>query len=243
MANAFQAYYEHLPLRRPQRPSGASMVLHRRLDWGRLARFHVLDTRQYRSDQLTEAFPGGPVDSGVTDPSRTLLGDDQERWLFGGLRDSPARWNVLAQQTTMAQVDYDLGQGLSVNHDQWDGYRVSRERLLGYLDRVGVANPVVLSGDWHSAWVNDLEQVPGSGSPTATEIRQHVDQLGLRVGGRRGGRASGQPQVRYLNARQRGYFRVQLDPELWRSDFRVVPLAGGTTGAAVTDASCVVESG
>ena len=73
-----------------------------------------------------------------------------------GLASSSARWNVIAQQTMMAQYDYDPSETLSVNHDQWDGYVVSRNRLTNFIDQQAPANPVVLSGDWHSAFVNEV---------------------------------------------------------------------------------------
>ncbi|MFP3335090.1 alkaline phosphatase D family protein, partial [Pseudomonas sp. SIMBA_064] len=50
-AAGYQAYYEHMPLRASSLPKGADMRIYRRLDYGRLARFHVLDGRQYRSEQ------------------------------------------------------------------------------------------------------------------------------------------------------------------------------------------------
>ncbi len=244
-ANAFQAYYEHLPLRLPQRPSGPDLLLHRRLDYGSLVSFHVLDTRQYRSDQLTEAFPGGAQDPRVNDPSRTLLGDEQERWLFDGLDRSGARWNLLAQQTIMAQVDYDGGPGVSVNHDQWDGYAVSRNRFLGFVEQRRPANPVVLTGDWHSAWVNDLRR---DFSRPETEVLA-TELVGTSISSGCGWAAAvksarpNNPHVRYLNPDQRGYTRVSATPALLRADYRVVPSAADTTAPATTDSSWVVESG
>lgn len=244
-ANAFQAYYEHLPLRRPQRPDGARIRLHRRLNYGRLVRFHVLDTRQYRSPQLNAEFPSGTVDPRVSDPTRTFMGDAQERWLYQGLFRSPARWNVLAQQTIMAQVDYDTGRGLAVNHDQWDGYRVSRERLLGFIRLARPHNPVVLSGDWHSAWVNDLRlnfNRPESRT-LATEFVATSISSGCGWADAVEQAQPANPHVRYLNARQRGYLRVQATPRLWQTDYRVVVSADDTSAPAVTDSSWVVESG
>ena len=244
-ANAFQAYYEHLPLRLPQRPHGPDMTLHRRVDYGALATFHVLDTRQYRSDQLTEAFPGGPQDPRVLDPSRTLMGDQQERWLFDGLSGSSARWNLVAQQTIMAEVDYDGGPGLSVNHDQWDGYAVSRNRFLSFVERRRPANPVVLTGDWHSAWVNDLRL---DFSRPETEVLA-TELVGTSISSGCGWAAAvkaarpNNPHVKYLNPDLRGYTRVTAEPDLLRADYRVVPSASDTLAPAVTDSSWIVESG
>lgn len=244
-ANAFQAYYEHLPLRLPQRPTGPDMVLHRRLDYGRLASFHVLDTRQYRADQLTEAFPGGPIHPAVNDPSRTLMGDAQERWLFQGLERSRARWNVLAQQTIMAQVDYDGGPGLSVNHDQWDGYAVSRNRFLSYVEQARPSNPVVLSGDWHSAWVNDLRTdfTRPETDVLATEFVGTSISSGCGWAAAVKSARPNNPHVKYLNPDLRGYTRCTVTADEWRSDYRVVPSAADTSGPARTDSSWVVESG
>jgi len=244
-ANAFQAYYEHLPLRRPQRPTGAQILMHRRLDYGRLASFHVLDTRQYRSDQLTEAFPAGPVHPDVNDPSRTLMGGQQERWLFDGLASSRTRWNVVAQQTIMAEVDYDASEAVSVNHDQWDGYAVSRTRFLSFLDRQRPANPVVLSGDWHSAWVNDLRT---DFSRPDTEVLA-TEFVGTSISSGCGWAAAvksarpNNPHVKYLNPDRRGYTRCTVTPGAWTSDYRVLPSATDPAAPAVTDSSWVVEDG
>lgn len=83
-AAAYQVYYEHMPLRRFSIPRGPDMQLYRRLTFGNLAEFNVLDTRQYRTDQ-----PCGdgtkPRCEQVFDPNATLTGAEQERWLFDGL--------------------------------------------------------------------------------------------------------------------------------------------------------------
>ena len=103
-ANAYQAFYENMPLRRFSLPKGPDMQLYRQVDYGRLANFEMLDTRQYRTDQ-----PNGdgnkPIVDGALDPKGTLLGETQERWLMSGLLQSTARWNILGQQVMMARVD------------------------------------------------------------------------------------------------------------------------------------------
>ena len=93
-----------MPLRRSALPSGPDMLLYRRLEFGRLASFHVLDTRQYRTDQPQGdgVKPPHPV---LLDPRATIMGDRQRTWLFDGLQRSPAAWNVLTQQVMVAPVD------------------------------------------------------------------------------------------------------------------------------------------
>src|SRR5262245_14871557 len=104
-ANAYQAYYEHMPIRADLRPGSSDLRIFRRFDFGRLARFNVLDTRQYRTDQ-PGGFPGdfGLVGAGTTNTAGTLTGEAQESWLADGLVHSSARWNVIAQQVMMSRT-------------------------------------------------------------------------------------------------------------------------------------------
>ncbi|MEJ7654368.1 MAG: alkaline phosphatase D family protein, partial [Chloroflexia bacterium] len=153
---AYRAYYEHLPLRRTSLPQGPDIPIYRRLKYGDLAEFSVLDTRQYRSDH--------PCGDGETarcaaalDPSQTMTGPAQERWLLDGLSSSSARWNVIAQQVLMAELDHKAGQGEIFWNDAWDGYPAARNRILSHLATRNVSNPMVLTGDWHSTFVNDLK--------------------------------------------------------------------------------------
>lgn len=148
-ANAYQAYYENMPLRRTSLPRGTSLMLYRRLQFGDPAEFSVLDTRQYRSDQ--------PCDDGnkpqcpdALSAQQTMLGAQQERWLFDGLGRSKAKWNVLAQQVMMAKVDRMAGPEQRYAMDQWSGYEVPRTRVLEFVNKARPSNPVVITGDIHS---------------------------------------------------------------------------------------------
>ena len=245
-ARAYQAYYEHMPLRRTSLPAGPDMQLYRKVRYGRLAEFFVLDTRQYRSDQ-----PCGdgnkPQCEAALDPGASLLGNVQEKWLLGGLAASPARWNVLAQQVMMARVDRLAGEAIGYSMDQWPGYEQNRRRLLRFFADQRTANPVVLGGDIHSNWANNLiadfdeldsrvvasefvgTAISSSGDGTAKP--KDLDAL-----------LAENPFVQFHNA-QRGYVRCQVTPKLWQSDFQVVEYVTRPGAPLVTRASYVVENG
>ena len=144
---ALKAYYEHLPLRRSAVPRGPDLDLYRRLHFGDLVQLDVVDSRQYRSDQVETLAQS-------QDPSRTMLGARQERWLLAGLEGSRARWNVLANQLMIAQNDRRAGVEQQFDLDNWDGYRAARRRLLTAFE--DVRNPLVLTGDRHATWACDL---------------------------------------------------------------------------------------
>src|SRR5262249_18842053 len=149
-AAAYQAYYEHMPLRRQMVPFGPNMRLHTRVSFGRLAQFHLLDDRQYRSHQ--PCAPPGRGGANVVEECEA-----QERWFAAGLDRTMARWNLIGQQTLMAQLDRKPGPGQQFWTDGWDGYPAARRRLLDYLGQRKPSNPVVLGGDVHSFWVADLK--------------------------------------------------------------------------------------
>ncbi|MEV5318227.1 alkaline phosphatase D family protein [Streptomyces sp. NPDC052687] len=146
---AYQAFYEHMPVRATAIPNGPHIRMYRRLEFGRLARLNVLDTRQYRSDQATSQ-------AGAMDPSLTMLGAGQKRWLLDSLHHSPARWNLIASQIMMAETDLLVGEGKQWFYDAWDGYQAERNQFLEEFRRV--RNPVVLTGDRHLTMVSDLKE-------------------------------------------------------------------------------------
>jgi alkaline phosphatase D len=246
-ARAYQAYYEIMPLRRRSLPRGASMRLYRSLKVGRLAEFQVLDTRQYRSDQ-----PNGgrrsPLNEAALSARNSMLGSDQAGWLQSRLLESQATWNVLAQQVMMGMVHFTSATGEAVySMDQWPGYAHERIELLRFLAERRIPNPVVLTGDIHSNWVNNLrvddrqvdKQVVATefvGTSISTggngyDTARNQDRL-----------LSDNPGVRFHNA-QRGYVRCTITSRHWRSDYQVVEQVT-TPGAPVkTRASFVVENG
>lgn len=238
-AAAYQAYCEHMPLR-------ASARLYRRFPWGKLADIHVLDTRQYRSDQPCGDKEKPPC-AEMANPAATMLGKAQEEWLFDGLSNSRSRWNVLAQQVIVAALDLDPGPGERYSMDKWNGYPAARSRLMDFLQRRKPANPVILSGDNHNNWVFDLKSdFHNEGAPVlatefaGTSITSNGD--GAAVNPEYAKALSGMPHLKFHNG-QRGYVRCSVTEKAWRSDYRIVPYVSRRGAPIETSGSFVVESG
>ena len=246
-ANAYQAYYEMMPIRASCMPRGYDMRLFRESKFGRLIDFQVLDTRQYRTDQPNEDRRS-PINEGALAQTQTMLGREQRGWLFRNLLRSQAHWNVLAQQVMMGMVN----RVANVNHpiysmDQWPGYSFERMELMRFMRDRRISNPVVLTGDIHSNWANELriddrkaEEQPVATEFVATSLSSggngvdqpgNIDQL-LRAN----------PCVKFHNM-QRGYILCDVTPKQWRSDYRVVDQVTRPGGKTASRASFVVESG
>lgn len=224
------------------------MRIYRRLTYGNLAEFNILDTRQYRDDQPNgDRFNSAPSPESE-DPNRTITGDAQERWLLEGLAGSGSRWNVLAQQVFFSQVDFDFDEGeVGINPDAWDGYSAQRDRFVDYFRQRGVSNPVVLTGDVHANWASNIlddfdnpdSQVVGA-EFVGTSITSGGDGSDVRTD--TAAMLEENPHLEFFN-NQRGYVRCTLTPEVWRTDYRVVPYVSQPGSRIFTRASFVVESG
>lgn len=249
-AAAYQAWYEHTPIRVDFLPGSADLRIYRRFDFGRLLRLNVLDTRQYRTDQpggLPADF--GPQALGDTNGAGTLTGAEQESWLLAGLQSSSARWNVLGQQVMLAATRFVSPPPSSVvNLDQWDGYSPQRRRLLDAVVESGAANPVVIAGDIHSTWVNDLRQNfddPGSAT-VATEFvstsitSEFPPELVPVV---EASNAAFNPWVRYFNGRSHGWLSMDVDRSRWLLEERSVASIVTPDAPSSTTARWVVEAG
>jgi alkaline phosphatase D len=246
---AYRAYYEHMPLPRQMRPEAMRMRLHTHLDWGALARFYVLDTRQYRSWQACprKNRRGGSntVDiehcTRLPAPGRSMLGRAQERWLDQALADSRAGWNIVAQTTPMAQFDTKPGPGRRAWTDGWDGYPAARERLLTSLQ--GKSNPVVLGGDVHSFNVSQLKaDFDDPASPiVATELVTTSITSQAWSQERLNQYLPDNPHMLVVDSRFRGYTRVELGAGLMKVDLRAMESVQHRDAPCRTLASFVVE--
>jgi alkaline phosphatase D len=248
-AAAYRAYWEHMPLRQPP-PEGPNLLLYTHVDFGRLARFHVLDDRQYRDRQACQP-PGRGGSSFVADcaerldPARTILGPAQERWLDDGLARSPAQWNVLAQQTLMAQLDRLPGLGRRFWTDGWDGYPAARRRLLESIVARRAANPLVIGGDVHSTWAADLKL--DFDDPRTPAVAAEVCGTSITSQGPSQARTlallADNPHIKFADSEKRGYISVALTRREARAALRAVDDVRQRDATIATAATFVVEDG
>ena len=245
-ANAYRAYYEHMPLRATSFPIGPSMRLYRQLNVGDLLQLNALDTRQFRSDQPCGDGLQFPC-AGQLESSQTMTGSVQEAWLLRQLDLSSARWNAIAQQTMFAQFDFLAGQGQIFNMDQWDGYVAARRRITDFVQLRQPSNPIVLTGDIHSSWVHDLKadfDNPASATIGTEFVGTSVtsDFPAIAVPLVEAARRDN-PHTKFFDGLFRGYVRCTVRPEAWTTDFRAVPTILTDDVSAFTLASFVVIDG
>jgi alkaline phosphatase D len=203
-----------------------------------------MDTRQFRSDQA--CGDGARVNcDDRNNPSRTITGAAQEQWLYDGLQASPAKWQILAQQVFMAQVDYTAGPTENLNMDAWDGYAVSRAKLLDFIDTRKIANPIVITGDVHANWAADLLRDfrdPASKILGSELVGTSISTTGDGSDTGSASILSENPWIKF-NQSQRGYVRVALDQNTCKSDYRVVPYVKRPGAPISTKKSFVIEAG
>jgi alkaline phosphatase D len=214
-AAAYQAWYEHQPMRAPATPDADGPQLYRRLHWGRLAQLGVIDGRQFRSVPPcgwgeTQACPD------AYDPSVTMLGQRQERWLDRGFAESRARWNILANNVMVARLDHDGPAGELLWHDAWDGFPAARNRLTRAWVQHQVSKPVVVTGDWHSTFVNDIKR--DFGDPSSPVVASEFVGTSISSNGDAevygpyyGPMIKFNPHIRFFDGDRRGYLRCTVD--------------------------------
>ena len=250
-AAAYQAYFEHMPVRLgpdPARPS--QMRIHDRMAWGQLADVWTLDCRQYRDHQacLDPNRGGGRVVVGcdaLADPARSMLGTAQEQWLSDGLTRSARRWKLVAQSTQMSSSGVNTPLGRSAFTDGWDGYPQARARLLGTVAQVGIANVVMLGGDVHMNVAAQLRVRPNDErSPIVSSeiVTTSVTSRGLGENLLTQIRDSN-PDILHARADERGYTLLDVRPEGMVAEFRTTANPAQAHGQFRTQAQWAVRSG
>jgi alkaline phosphatase D len=216
-AAAYQAWWEHMPVRVPP-PEAGSLPVHRSIRWGATLDLLLLDTRQHRA---APPCGGGLVDTAacaeVADPDRHVLGAEQEAWLLARLADRvrSAAWTTIGSSVLFAP----LGIAGRVNGDAWDGFAPARDRISAALAGL---DAVVLTGDLHVQLVVDVADpggtvvaselvAPSISSRASEDLAPFVDLLPVLA-----------PQVRHADAGRRGWLRCDVAADRWVATFREV---------------------
>jgi len=214
------------------------------------AELFLLDTRQYRDDQPCnpeDQFVSQPCPPSVTDdPSRTLLGAEQKRWLKDGLRRSRAPWKVIANQVMITSVDAPPRN--PINTDSWDGYGAERRELIEHIARSVRGDVTFVTGDIHTFFAGDVTRSgrqavrgvdvddPLDGAPRATEFVGGsvtspgiVDRLATTEAERNAASVAldafvlgNNPQITYSNQAYKGYGLLEATGGELKVQYRAV---------------------
>ena len=199
----------------------------------------ALDGRQYRSDQVCDAtLDVGPPCPGWDDPTRTMLGAEQEAWLADRFASTTSRWNCVAQQTVMTDLRF-VGTGGILNYDQWDGYAPARDRVAqpGHPQDL-----IVLTGDIHLAGVGLLGDPTGT-TPTGVEfVTTSISSAG-NVPADLQPVLAGYANVVDAELTKRGYTRHTITADTWTAEYRTVDDVTDPGSAVSTWKSFLVEHG
>ena len=255
-AAAYRAYWEHQPLRQAQLPQGPEAQMFRRYGWGQTANLHVLDARQHRDHQVCT-----PPDQGgsrtvfdKTCPQRldvpsSLLGARQERWLEQGLQQGTASFEIIGQQSIMAQMRMpatrspEAQPGDALWNDSWDGYPIARKRALDLWAQK--KNVLSLGGDVHATYVSDL--VANFDEPRSKVLATEI--VGTSISSPSWSQAATErimgynPHIKFGKSDQRGYTVLEVQDGRATAHLRVIDNARQRDTTLATAASFVVERG
>ncbi len=250
---AYQAYFENMPLRKSMLPRAHEALIYGNVDFGNLARFHVVDTRQYRGAQpCPKPMRGGS--NTVTDaqcperldPARTKLGSTQESWLAESFKTSGAQWNVLAQTTVLSPWGRPLKDGMTWWTDGWDGYPAARSRLIDSISTSGATNSLVIGGDTHTSHVADLKRdFANRNSPAvASEFcGTSISSTSFWTKERIEHALPANPHMKMVRGDERGYVVMEITAQRTTTRFRTLDDATKVDAKIATQATWVVEAG
>jgi alkaline phosphatase D len=228
-AAAVQAWKEWQPVREQEGDR-----IWRAFRFGNLVDLVMLDTRLWGREKQSSSRDTQRAEA------RTLLGQDQEAWLFDHVAKSQARWFVVGQQVMMGQLKSlgrpnSAGGGSILNADQWDGYWAGRDRFFATVraaqEKRQRSNLLVLTGDIHSSWAIDLTEDPnnsmhydkdtGKGVVGVEFVTPGVTSPGLSIlsDGIAQRIFQQNPHIRWFDVVRRGYVVVDITTERVRGEW------------------------
>ncbi|MEW5837297.1 MAG: alkaline phosphatase D family protein [Pseudomonadota bacterium] len=134
------------------------------------------------------------------------------------------------------------------NLDAWDGYEAPRQTVYG-MARALDKNLIVISGDTHNAWANNLDDINGNpvgvefatssvSSPGLEEYLPSQNPLELAAGVQQL-----IPTMKYANTYQRGYMVVDITPQAATAEWTMVSTVKSKTYTLIKDKTLKVLPG
>ncbi|MFT7588418.1 MAG: alkaline phosphatase D [Limisphaerales bacterium] len=234
-----QSYLEWMPIRQPDLTD--TFRVYRNLKYGDLVDFIVVDTRIYDRDKQVSVFSAM-----IDDTTRYLLGPDQLDWVKDQLSNSTARWKVLVNQVMVAPLE---ALGIPLNSDQWDGYAAERQRLYDHILADSIRNLVVLTGDIHTSWANDLpygdtyNSNTGQGSVGVEFVCTSVTSPGFPISYGVSAIQLFNDHIKYIDLTKHGYQILDLNKTRTQSDYWFVNTIKEPVSADYPGTGWMVENG
>lgn len=214
--NSVNSYFEWIPIRKPD--LNDTFRIFRNFRWGKLLNLAMLDSRLYDRDEQDG--------SKRNDPNHKLLGPVQMQWLLDQLSDTLSKWKIIGNQVMFAPLTVF---GAPVNNDQWDGYAAERNRVTSHILNNNIQNTVVLTGDIHTVWANDI---PGNNYNATTGANSiAVEFVGSSITSQNSPLPVGinlirsfNPHMKYINLDDHGYYILDVKKNRTQADYIFTPI-------------------
>ncbi|MDP6908333.1 MAG: alkaline phosphatase D family protein [Flavobacteriales bacterium] len=234
---SMQAYLEWLPMR-PKDQLFPEQIF-RSVQYGDLCDLFFLDTRLHGRDEQM-----GTTGTQVNSATRTLLGTDQFEWFTDGLKNSSSQWKVVVQQVMISPLEFG---GIAVNEDQWDGYPAERQNIFDTITTHGIENLVVLTGDIHTSWANDIpgpsyNPATGSGAMGVEFVAPGITSPSELTFGASAILAAND-HIQYVNLSDHGFIILDIDKDRAQADWYFLSTIDQSNPPALPGASFYTNDG
>jgi alkaline phosphatase D len=139
------------------------------------------------------------------------------------IASSAASWKLVCQQVMVGNLV--LNADAIANLDQWHGYPASRNRFIDFLRGPEIENVVILTGDIHSSWANEIAIDPldteeydpdtGAGSAAVEFVTPAVTSPGIPQAflDLVDSAVPFNPHIKWFELTQRGYLILDVTKE------------------------------
>ena len=212
--NSTSTYFKWMPVRKPD--PADTIRLFRKLRYGKLLDLIMLDTRLYDRDEQDL--------NARNDSTRHMMGPVERAWFYQQLDDTTTRWKILGNQVMFAPLEVF---GSPVNADQWDGYNYERTLIENHILNAPVKNVVVLTGDIHTSWCNDVpgpnyNDNTGAGSVCVEFVGPSVTSSNSPLPVGTNIIKSLNPHMKYINIDEHGFYDLDVKKGKTQADYTFI---------------------